>query len=141
MLSRYTMYRGPRPSWDPLPKGIRQDTRKHTCHCLRPTVDIVAVYLTDPTDAAWKQFAARYLATLENRFRQDRAPFGSLAALAIDNDVYLGCSCPTTRNSVWERCHTFLALRFMNKRYPRLKVVFPMPPGHSNRARRPRGNR
>ena len=128
MLSRYTMYRGPRPSWDTLPKGIRQDTRKHTHHCLRPTAELVREYLAAPSEAAWKRFSQRYLAMIEQRFRQDRVSFDGLAALAMENDVFLGCSCPTTKNPVWGRCHTFLSLRFMKKKYPKLKVVFPKPP-------------
>jgi len=129
MLSRYTMYRGPRPSWDPLPKGIRQDTRKHTRHCLRPTAKIVAKYLAGPSEAAWMRVVWEYFAVIEKRFLQDRTPFDDLADLAMTNDVFLGCSCPTTRNSAWERCHTFLALRFMNKKYPQLAVVIPNRPG------------
>ena len=37
MLGRYTMHRGKRP--DVI--GIRQDTRKHTRHCLRPNPEMV----------------------------------------------------------------------------------------------------
>ena len=51
MLARYKMYRGNRPPEDPLPAGIRQDTRKHTRHCLRPTEQLVAKFLAAPTSA------------------------------------------------------------------------------------------
>jgi len=59
MLARYKIHRGRRPADQPLPSGIRQDTRKHTRHCLRPTPEIVAVYLADPTLAAWQKFKAK----------------------------------------------------------------------------------
>jgi hypothetical protein len=47
------------------------------------------------------------------------------ADLANNNDVYLGCSCPTKRNPDVNRCHTVLALRFMKRKYPGLKVEIP----------------
>lgn len=51
MLSRYkmSMY-GHRPAYaGPLPEGIRQDTRCHTRHILRPTKEMVKTYLADTT--------------------------------------------------------------------------------------------
>ncbi len=125
MLSRYTIYRRQPADAGPLPKGIRQDTRFRTRHILRPTEEIVEAYLADPTDAAWRTFRKRYLAALDERFRQDRAPFDDLTRLAEGNDVFLGCSCPTRKNPVHGRCHIFVALEFMRKKYPRLEVVIP----------------
>ena len=119
------MYRGKRPPGDPLPNGERQDTRKHTRHCLRPDDVAVARYLADPTDAAWRTFAAAYRILLDRRFREDRTEFDRLARLAGETDVNLGCNCPTRKNPRVDRCHTVLALRFMKARYPRLGVELP----------------
>ena len=125
MLSRYTMYRRRPADAGPLPDGIRQDTRHRHRHILRPTQEIVEAYLAGPTDAAWRRFKRDYLAVLKERFREDRTPFDRLAKLATDNDVYLGCSCPTKKNPSHGRCHTYLALEFMQKKYPKLEVVIP----------------
>lgn len=125
MLSRYTMYRGPRPDDDPLPKGIRQDTRKHTRHCLRPPGAAVNDYLANPNTQAWEKFAQSYRAVLKNRFREQRDDFDKLAELASEGDVYLGCSCPTRKNPDVRQCHTVLALKFMRSKYPDLSVVLP----------------
>ncbi len=125
MLSRYTMYRRRPKDAPPLPEGIRKDTRYATRHLLRPTAGIVEAYLSDPTSAAWRTFRQQYLALLRERFREDRTLFDELAELAADNDVYLGCSCPTKKNPVVGRCHTYLALKFMREKYPRLTVVLP----------------
>ena len=75
MLARYHMVRGRRPSGEPPPEGIRQDTRKHTRHCLRPPGDAVERYLADPGEESWKEFRATYLATLEERRAADPTPF------------------------------------------------------------------
>lgn len=123
MLSRYTMYRGPRPTGEPLPDGIRQDTRKHTRHILRPDAKMVTDYLSAPSEAAWRRFKQSYLALLEERFRLEREAFDALARLAMENDVFLGCSCPTKKNPNPEHCHTYTALRFMRKKYPVLHVM------------------
>jgi hypothetical protein len=125
VLARYQIVRGRRPPSAPLPAGIRQDTRKHTRHCLRPPAAIVTAYLRDPTEQAWRRFAAAYRKELDRRFRADRAPFDDLAELASGTDVHLGCSCPTRANPEVRRCHTFLALEFMRGKYPRLRVVMP----------------
>jgi hypothetical protein len=125
MLSRYRIVRGRRPPGDPLPEGHRQDTRKHTRHCLRPTVELVKTYLADPTDRAWAAYVGEYRALIDARFRDDRAPFDRLAELAMHEDVFLGCNCPTTKNPNVRHCHTWLALEFMQRSYPKLKVVFP----------------
>ena len=125
MLSRYTMYRRRPKDAPPLPDGIRKDTRYATKHILRPTKEIVEAYLAHPTDAAWKKFREAYLAVLDERFREDRAPFDEIAKLAAENDVYLGCSCPTKTNPTVSHCHTYLALEFMQKKFPKLKVVVP----------------
>jgi hypothetical protein len=62
-------------------------------------------------------------------FRSDLTPttlhFDELVALATENDVYLGCNCPTKKNPIVGRCHTYLALEFMQKKFPRLKIVVP----------------
>jgi hypothetical protein len=128
MLSRYTIYRRRPAGAGPLPDGKRQDTRYRTRHPLRPTQNLVDAYLSNPTDSAWRGFRRDYLALLEKRFREDRKPFDELAALAADNDVYLGCSCPTKKNPIPCRCHTYLALEFMKKKYPPLDVVIPGTP-------------
>src|SRR5688572_10370814 len=123
MLSRYTMYRRRPEHAGPLPEGIRKDTRFNTQHVLRPTQEIVEAYLADPTDAAWKRFRKAYLAVVEKRFRIEISRFDELAALATEHDVYLGCNCPTKKNPLAGHCHTYLALEFMQKKYPTLKVV------------------
>jgi uncharacterized protein YeaO (DUF488 family) len=125
MLSRYTIYRRRPADAGPLPNGIRKDTRYRTSHVLRPTKEIVEAYLDDPTDTAWSTFKREYLAVLEERFCKDRTPFDDLAELVADNDVFLGCNCPTKKNPILGRCHTYLALGFMKKKYPRLEVVIP----------------
>jgi uncharacterized protein YeaO (DUF488 family) len=125
MLARYSMIRGAPAS--ALPRGIRQDTRKHTHHVLRPTPEMVSTYLAAPSEAAWRAFADEYRALLDARFAADRAPFDQLAALARDHDVYLGCSCPTKANPDVRHCHTWLALRFMQRRYRDLDVRMPEP--------------
>ena len=97
-LHRYHMTRGKRLAADPLPAGIRQDTRKHTRHVLRPSGEIVERYLADPTESSWRRFAADYRRLLARRFQRDRGPFDELASLAQETDVHLGCSCPTKGN-------------------------------------------
>lgn len=125
MLARYTMYRGKRPPGDPLPEGVRVDTRRHTRHCLRPDRELVDAYLDDPSDAAWRRFAAAYRATLEVRIADEPERFDELAARATDEDVFIGCSCPTRKNPDVRHCHTVLALHFMAERFPALDVVLP----------------
>ena len=125
MLSHYTMYRRRPKDAGPLPEGIRKDTRYGTKHILRPTAEIVEAYLSDPTDSAWETFRAAYRVVLEERFDADRMPFDDLAGLATENDVYLGCSCPTKKNPIAGRCHTYLALAFMQDRFPNLNIMVP----------------
>lgn len=120
MLTRYTMKRGV-PAAE-LPQGIRQDSRKHTRHPLRPEAELVTRYLENPSDDAWAEFKRSYFAELDHRFAQDRAPYDRLAELAAENDVHLGCNCPTAKNPIPGRCHTFLALEFMSREYPELRV-------------------
>ncbi len=119
------MVRGKRPPEDPLPDGLRMDTRRHTRHFLRPQGELVDTYLGNPTDAAWVAFAAAYRATLEKRFARSAVEFDALAERARSENVYIGCSCPTRKNPDVRRCHTVLALEFMNERYKDLEVVFP----------------
>jgi len=92
------MYRRRPKGAPPLPDGIRKDTRYATKHVLRPAREIVEAYLSNPTDAGWKEFCLEYLALLEERFRTDRTSFDELAVMATENDVYLGCNCPTKKN-------------------------------------------
>ena len=125
MLARYRIQRGKRAPDDPLPDGVRQDTRKHTRHCLRPDAAAVERYLASPGHDGWDSFAAAYRELIEQRFAQDRAPFEDLAQLAGSEDVYLGCSCPTAKNPDVRHCHTWLALEFMRDHYPDLAVEFP----------------
>ncbi len=125
MLARYKMYRGKRPPTDPLPNGIRQDTRHRTKHVLRPGPEMVDDYLESPDDIAWRRFSRAYRTLLDERFRTDRAPFDRLAELASNEDLHIGCSCPTKANPRVDRCHTFLALEFMKSMYPKLQIEFP----------------
>ncbi|MCH8823259.1 MAG: hypothetical protein IH984_07085 [Planctomycetes bacterium] len=125
MLARYKMYRGTRPLDDPLPQGIRCDTRYKTKHCLRPGKEHVEKYLANPSGKTWQLFMKKYLSLLESRFSSDRTFFDKLAEQAIVEDIWLGCSCPTQKNPDVYRCHTVLALRFMKQKYPDIKVVLP----------------
>lgn len=125
MLARYKIYRGKPPADAQRPEGIRQDTRKHTKHCLRPPTEIVLDYLANPSAKAWKKFESSYLRSLKERWKADPMPFDDLANLATTEDVYLGCSCPTAKNPDVNHCHTALALKFMDERYAALKVEFP----------------
>jgi len=125
MLARYKIYRGKPPADVQRPEGIRQDTRKHTRHCLRPPTEIVTEYLANPSLEAWKKFESHYLRNLGERCQADPTPFDDLADLATAENVYVGCSCPTVKNPDVKRCHTVLALKFMKVRYPALEVVFP----------------
>lgn len=128
MLARYKIYRGKRPPSDPLPDGVRQDSRFRTRHVLRPTKEMATAFLTAGTDAAWKKFAAEYRKLIAQRFREDRRPFDELAALATAEDVFIGCSCPTEKNPRVDRCHTYLALQFMKAKYRKLRIRLPTVP-------------
>jgi len=86
---------------------------------------MVETYLAKPNDGAWIEFRDSYLALLDQRFGEERKPFDELAALAMKEAVYLGCSCPTKQNPVVGRCHTYLAIEFMRRRYPELEVIIP----------------
>ncbi|MCA9607999.1 MAG: hypothetical protein KC619_20460 [Myxococcales bacterium] len=121
MLGRYTMKRGAKAS--ELPSGVRQDTRKHTRHVLRPTPEMVHGALSG--EMSWDDFAAGYRALIAARLRTERAGFDALAAQAREADVWLGCSCPTTTQPDVRRCHTWLALEVMRETYPDLDVRFP----------------
>lgn len=88
---------------------------------------MVLDYLSNPSAEAWKQYEAKYLIVLRRRFKHRRGEFDKLAALAMREDVYIGCSCPTTVNPDPLRCHTVLALHFMKVEYPELTVEFPLP--------------
>ena len=91
----------------------------------RPPREIVVAYLAAPSDQTWERFAAEYRSVLVERFAEERDRFDGLARMARHEDVYLGCSCPTKANPDVRRCHTWLALEFMKKRYPDLEVRFP----------------
>jgi hypothetical protein len=125
MLARYHIVRGKRDPSDPLPEGHRMDTRKHTKHVLRPESAEVEKLLADLSAPAFKRFATAYLTTVEQRFKADRAPFDELAELATSENVYIGCNCPTAKQPDVRHCHTVLALGFMKKKYPKLRVVMP----------------
>jgi len=125
MLGRYQIVRGKRPPGNPLPEGRRIDVRKHTSHVLRPNAKLVVEYLKRPDAAAWSRYTVSYLAELEQRFARDRSAFDALAEEARLADVYIGCNCPTKKNPDVRHCHTYLALGFMKKRYPKLVVVMP----------------
>ena len=125
MLARYKIYRGKRLPDDPLPEGVRQDTRWRTRHCLRPPQESVEKYLEHPGDDAWDEFWRDYLNVVESRYQSDKAPFDELADQAQESDLFLGCSCPTQKNPDVYRCHTVLALEFMKSKYPFLKTEMP----------------
>ncbi|MEW4456367.1 hypothetical protein AB1L30_27135 [Bremerella sp. JC817] len=125
MLSRYTIYRRRPADAGPLPEGVRQDTRYRTRHILRPTQEMVEAYLGQTGDDHFARFRRDYLVLLDQRFTDDRAGFDQLAELALQEDVYLGCSCPTQKNPDVRHCHTWLALQFMQTHYPELEVWFP----------------
>jgi hypothetical protein len=125
MLARYRIVRGARDRDDPLPDGIRQDTRKHTRHVLRPSSELVLLLLDDSSDATFRRFARGYRALLQQRFAKERERFDALAALALRENVYIGCNCPTARQPDVRRCHTVLALEFMHRHYPALVVHEP----------------
>lgn len=125
MLGRYRIVRGQRSPDEPLPDGVRQDTRKHTRHVLRPEPDEVARFLADPSDAAWERFASAYRAALDARAAERGDELDALAELARHEDVWLGCNCPTKKNPDVRRCHTFLALEFLSERYADLTIVWP----------------
>src|SRR4029453_8181950 len=116
MRARFSMVRGAPAS--KLPKGTRQDTRKHTRHVLRPEAEMVLSALGHG-DAAWRTFARDYRALLDARFKKDRTSFDELAELARNGDVYLGCSRPTKKNPDVRRCHTALAHRFSGEKHTR----------------------
>lgn len=123
MLARYQMKRGAPAS--SLPAGVRQDTRKHTKHVLRPPAPLVADYLADPSDARFASFREGYRAAVRERLESERPRFDELAELARHERVHLGCSCPTKKNPSVRRCHTWLALELMAELYPDLEVTFP----------------
>jgi hypothetical protein len=125
MLARYRIVRGARDEQDPLPEGVRQDTRKHTRHVLRPTPELVLLLLDDSSDEAFQRFARGYRKLLEQRFARERERFDALASLARRDNVYLGCNCPTARQPDVRRCHTVLALEFMRRHYSDLVVHEP----------------
>ena len=137
MLARYRIVRGRRPPNEPLPDGIREDTRKHTRHVLRPMPENVRRYLATPNEEEFRKYAARYEAEIAARFERDRTPFDELAERARANDVYLGCNCPTRKNPDVRHCHTVLALAFMKKKYPKLRVVMPRSRASLRRGPRP----
>lgn len=83
------------------------------------------MYLNNSSAESWKDFESSYVTRLEERYAADPTPFNDLADLAVDENVYLGCSCPTAKNPDVQRCHTVLALKFMKQRYPSLNVEFP----------------
>jgi hypothetical protein len=125
MLARYHIVRGARPADDPLPDGIRQDTRKHTQHVLRPSPELVQALLDDPSEASFRAFRRGYLALLQQRFALEPKRFDALAELARRHDVYIGCNCPSARQPDVKRCHTTLALGFLHDRYPDLRIQAP----------------
>lgn len=126
MLARYKIYRGKRPDDDPKPDGICKDIRKHVKHVLAPTKTMVETYFKNPGDKAWNKLKKEYLALLTERLKCRKDEFDTLAELATENDVFLGCNCPTQKNPDVNRCHTALALEFMKKKYPGLIIKYPV---------------
>ncbi|WP_199188797.1 MULTISPECIES: hypothetical protein [Pirellulaceae] len=82
-------------------------------------------YLAAPTETAFSAFQASYLELLSTRWNDDRSDFDQLANLAREQDVFLGCSCPTQKNPDVRHCHTWMALQFMAQHFPDLEVIFP----------------
>lgn len=113
MLTRYKIWRDKPPADQPLPEGVRMDTRKHTRHCLRPDADRVREYLAAPSPRSWERFRSQHLALLAERFDADRRPFDAVAERARRERVLIGCSCPTKADPDVEHCQTVLALGFM----------------------------
>jgi len=85
----------------------------------------VKEFLAAPCGAAWAKFRRAYLDLLKKRFKEDQGSFDELAAVAVADDVFLGCSCPTKLNPRIDHCHTFLALQFMERKFPLLPVRLP----------------
>jgi uncharacterized protein YeaO (DUF488 family) len=127
VLARYQIVRGARAADDPLPDGIRQDTRKHTRHVARPSAELVSAFLRDPSRAGFETFRSGYLALLERRFSAERERFDAIAEQAKEADVFLGCNCPTAKQPDVAHCHTTLALQFFAAHYPWLRVRLPRP--------------
>jgi hypothetical protein len=125
VLGRYRIVRGRRAPDDPLPAGVRQDTRKHTRHVLRPDETDVRKFLARPDELTWRRFATAYRRLLARRLAEDAAPFAAIAELARRHDVWLGCNCPTAKNPDVRRCHTVLALAFFAERFPDVAIVWP----------------
>jgi hypothetical protein len=125
MLARYQIIRGKRPPGVELPDGKRIDVRAHREHVLSPAPNEVTALLADPSAAQFARFRRAYIRRLEQRFAADRSAFDALARAAQDGDVYIGCNCPTRRNPDVQHCHTTLALRFMQQKYPKLRVRLP----------------
>ena len=129
MLGRYRIARGQPLSALParVRKGVRIDTRKHTNSFLRPTAAMVEAMLSGPPEGherRFRTFARDYRRLLAERFREDRAPFDELHRLALEQDVFLGCNCPTARQPDVRHCHTSLALEYLARKYPDLDVRF-----------------
>ncbi len=94
-------------------------------HFLSPSKEMVDKYIGSPSVEAWEEYKKLYLDLIKIRFSNNPLPFERLAKQAIDEDVYLGCYCPTKINPDVYKCHTILALKFMEQHYPDLDVVFP----------------
>lgn len=86
---------------------------------------MVDAYLTDPNETSFSAFQAAYLELLNRRWQDNRSEFDHLANLAREQAVFLGCSCPTKKNSDVSHCHTWMALQFMAQQFPDLEVIFP----------------
>jgi len=91
---------------------------------LRPDEEIVEEFLKD-TSVGWSKFRTAYLKILNDRFKESPEQFQKLADLAMTQDLFLGCNCPTARNPDVKHCHTWLALEFMKSKFKSLPVVFP----------------
>ena len=123
MLARYQITRG---KTSVLAEGVaRRDIRAHRKTLLSPTSAMVKEYLKSPTDAGWKDFETQYNKILVQRFKTRRQEFDTLAEVARNEPLYIGCNCPTKQNPDVNRCHTVMALKFLKKNYPGLEVVFP----------------
>ena len=100
--------------------GKRSTVWPRPCH-------VVGIYLGDISDAAWAHSEVAYLESLEQRYADNPSPFEKLAAMAMEKDVFIGCSYPTQKNPNPMHCHTVPALRFISSKFPDIEIQLPLP--------------
>ncbi len=102
------------------------DTTYAAKHFLSPTEAMVKKYQSSPSDTAWREYENEYLKIIQERFEKNQELFDVLARRAMNENVKLGCFCPTRRIPDVYMCHTVIALRFMQEKYPELEVELPV---------------